>query len=286
VPANPSRWLDNLQAKEHWMSRTDRLYRVEAIVIRRRDWGEADRLLTVYSREQGKIQAVAKGARKPTSRKAGHIELFTRTRMLIARTRSIDIVTQAETLETHHSLRESLEASTLAHYFAELLDRFTGEAEADQGLFNLLSLGLTWLCEADDLRLVSRYYELHLLDLAGFRPELHRCASCSKQLEAEDSFFSPAQGGVLCSDCGPSRREASALSLTAFKVLRYGQTHDWNQFRRLRLTQALHAEVENVMQRYLFYVLERNLKSVDFLRQLRREAMIGQPHQGERVAND
>jgi DNA repair protein RecO (recombination protein O) len=256
------------------MPRTDRLYRVEAIVIRRRDWGEADRMLTLYTREQGKIQAVAKGARKPASRKSGHVELFIRTRLLIARTRSIDIVTQAETIESYLPLRESLEASSLAHYFCELLDRFTGEAEADQALFDLLSLGLGWLCEADDVRLVSRYYELRLLDLAGFRPELHHCPTCGKQLEPTDCFFGPMQGGVLCPDCGHDRRDAIPLSLAAFKVLRYGQTRDWNRFRRLRLTPALHIEVENVLHRYLLFVLERNLKSVDFVRQLRRETTI------------
>lgn len=256
------------------MSRTDRLYRVEAIVIRRRDWGEADRLLTLYTREQGKMQAVAKGARKPTSRKAGHVELFTRVRLLIARSRSIDIITQAETVETYRLLRESLERSTLAHYFAELLDRFTGEAQADRALFNLLSSALVWLCEADDLRLVARYYELCLLELAGFRPELHHCPGCGKELEPVESFFSPAEGGVLCPSCGKGRRDAFPLSLTAFKVLRYGQTRDWDHFQRLRLKPPLHDQVEQALYRYLVFVLERNLKSVEFLRQLRREAMI------------
>jgi DNA repair protein RecO (recombination protein O) len=257
------------------MPRTDRLYRVEAIVIRRRDWGEADRLLTLYTRERGKMQAVAKGARKPASRKAGHVELFTRTRLLVARSRSIDIITQAEMVEAYRRLRESLERSTLAHYFAELLDRFTGEAEPDRTLFDLLNSALAWLCQLDDLRLVARYYELRLLDLAGFRPELHRCPSCGKKLEPVDGFFCPAEGGVLCPTCGEARRDAFALSLTAFKVLRYGQTRDWDHFRRLRLTPSLHAKVEQALYRYLVFVLERNLKSVEFLRQLRREALIG-----------
>jgi DNA repair protein RecO (recombination protein O) len=256
------------------MARTDRLYRAEAIVIRRRDWGEADRLLTLYTREHGKIQAVAKGARKPTSRKAGHIELFTLTQLLIARTRSIDIVTQAEMVDAHRGLRESLEASSLAHYFAELLDRFTGEAESDQDLFELFRLALGWLCETEDLRLVARYYEIRLLELAGFRPELHQCPICGKSLPAKDGYFSPQQGGVLCATCGSGRTDAIRLSLKAFKVLRYGQSRDWDHFRWLRLTPQLHAEVENALYHYVLFVLERNVKSVEFLRQLRREALV------------
>ena len=253
------------------MARTDRLYRVEAIVIRRRDWDEADRLLTLYSREQGKFQAVAKGARKPSSRKAGHLELFSRSRLLVARTRSIDIITQAETIEPYVRMRESLESSTLAHYFAELLDRFTGESESDQGLFELLSQALMWLCEPHDASLVARYYELRLLELAGFGPELHRCPRCDRKLEPVRNYFSPSFGGVLCPECGQDRRDAFPLSLASFKVLRYGQTHTWSEFRRLRLRPELQAETENVIYRYQLFVLERNLKSADFLRQLRRE---------------
>jgi DNA repair protein RecO (recombination protein O) len=256
------------------MARTDRLYRVNAIVIRRRDWGEADRLVTLYTRERGKIQAVAKGARKPTSRKAGHLELFTQSRLLIARTRSIDIITQAETTEAHRGLRDNLEASTLAHCFAELLDRFTGEAESDHDLFGLLQMALHWLCQARDLQLVARYYELRLLDLAGFRPELHHCPSCGNTLEPVESYFSPLNGGVLCPKCGANRRDVMALSLKAFKVLRYGQSHLWDQFQRLRLSPALHAELESALHRYLVFLLERNLKSVEFLHQMRREALL------------
>jgi DNA repair protein RecO (recombination protein O) len=256
------------------MARTERLYRVEAIVIRRRDWDEADRLLTLYSREQGKFQAVAKGARKPSSRKAGHLELFSRTRLLVARTRSIDIITQAETIEPYVRMRESLESSTLAHYFAELLDRFTGESESDHGLFELLSQALNWLCEPHDVGLAARYYELRLLESAGFGPELHRCPRCDRKLEPVRNYFSPALGGVLCPECGRDRREAFPLSLAAFKVLRYGQTHSWNEFRRLQLRPELHAETENVTYRYLLFVLEHNLKSAEFLRQLRREVFL------------
>ena len=171
-------------------------------------------------------------------------------------------------------MRESLASSTLAHYFAELLDRFTGESEADHRLYELLSQALSWLCDPHDAGLVARFYELQLLGLAGFGPELHHCPICGKALEPAPSFFSAALGGVLCSECGQSRRDAFPLSLAAFKVLRYGQTHVWSEFRRLRLSPKLQSETETAMHRFLLYVLERNLKSADFLRQLRREAML------------
>lgn len=259
------------------MKLKERLYRVQAIVLRRRDWGEADRLLTLYTRERGKLQAVAKGARKPASRKTGHVELFSRVQLLIARGRSLDIVTQAEMVEPYQAIRESLERSSLAHYMAELLDRFSGEGEAEPDMFELLAGGLSWLCQASDeahLRLAARYYELHLLELAGFRPELESCPVCGQTLEPVDCFFSPADGGVLCPRCGEGKREALALSLAAFKVLRYGQRRDWSIFSRLQLQPALQAELERVMHHYLTFILERQLKSVDFIHRLRREQLV------------
>src|SRR5512143_2107684 len=115
-----------------------RLYRVKAIVLRRRDMGEADRLLTVLGRERGKLTLLAKGVRRPASRKAGHIEPFTYVDLLVARGHSMDLVTQAETIEPHRQLREDLWRSGLAYYVCELADAFTQEADPNELVFDLL----------------------------------------------------------------------------------------------------------------------------------------------------
>ena len=126
----------------------ERLYRTEAIILRRADLGEADRLLTIFTPARGKLRVVAKGARKPASRKSGHVELFTRSTLLIAKARNLDIVSQAETVEAYRALREDLLRSTYAHYIVELLDRFTGEEEESAELYDLLADTLSRLCDA------------------------------------------------------------------------------------------------------------------------------------------
>jgi DNA repair protein RecO (recombination protein O) len=107
--------------------RRQRLYRSEAIVLKRRDYGEADRLLTVFTPNHGKLVLLGKGVRKTHSRKAGHVELFTLSTLLIAKARTWDLVTQAETIETYLPLRGSLLRTSYAYYVAELLDGFTQE---------------------------------------------------------------------------------------------------------------------------------------------------------------
>ncbi|MCB8942403.1 MAG: DNA repair protein RecO [Ardenticatenaceae bacterium] len=250
----------------------ERTFRSEAIVLRRRDFNESDRLLTLFSRDFGKIEAIAKGARKPQSRKTGHVELFMRTNFLFAKGREINIITQAEMVEGYTGLREDLVRMTYASYFVELLDRFTADEDKHLGEYNLLANGLRWLEQTADFLLAARYYELCLLELAGYKPRLFHCVACAEPIEEQDQFFSAELGGVLCPNCQTADRRAKPISSVAVKVLRYLQTRSWETVQVLQLKRPLHHELETILHHYLTYILERNLKSVDFLHHLRREA--------------
>ncbi len=252
----------------------ERTYRCEAIVLRRSDFGEADRLLTLYTREFGKIRAIAKGARKPQSRKTGHVELFMQTRFFLARGRDLDIITQAEAVQTFDALRTDLVRTTYAAYVVELLDRFTPEEDRHSGLYDLLRDALGWLASEVDLRLPARYYELRLLSLVGYQPQLFRCVVSGAPVQEEAQFLSPELGGLIAPGHEDEDRSARPISAVAVKVLRYLQTRSWDTVRFLRLQGALHRELEATMHAYLTYLLERQLKSVAFLARLRREAAL------------
>jgi DNA repair protein RecO (recombination protein O) len=249
----------------------ERTFRTEAIVLRRSDFGEADRLLTLYSKELGKIRAIAKGARKPQSRKTGHVELFMRSKFFVAKGRNLDIITQAEMIEPYAALRDDLMRVTHASYVVELLDRFTVEDDHHAGIYALLADTLAHLAEADDLALATRHYELQLLSLTGFRPRLFQCASCAEPIIEQDQYFSPELGGILCPNCRHLDRRALDITAPAVKVLRYMQAQPWETVRHLHLRPDLLHEMENLLHAYLLHTLERELKSVDFLYQLRNE---------------
>ncbi len=253
-----------------------RLYRIEAVVMHRADVGEADRLLTVLSRERGKLRLNAKGARKVGSRKSGHVELFVRSKMLIAKGRGeIDILSQVETVDAYRGLREDLTRSTYAHYAVELIDAFAEEGSEQPELFDLLAGALKWIETTDNLPLTARYFELQLLTLAGFQPQVFFCAGKGEPLQeiAPDDFYgwSPPSGGVLCPDHARDRSDASRLSLNALKVLRHALRTDYASFTALTLREGVLNEVEQAMLRYIQHVLERKVKSVEFLNLLRRE---------------
>src|SRR5437773_4085006 len=110
------------------MSTREHLYKSEALIIKRINLGEADKILTIFTPNFGKLRVVAKGVRKVTSRLAGHVELFTRSQMLLAKGRNLDIVTQSEIVDAYRSMHDELSRLARASYAAELLDRFTPEA--------------------------------------------------------------------------------------------------------------------------------------------------------------
>ncbi|WP_322806062.1 DNA repair protein RecO [Thermanaerothrix sp.] len=249
----------------------ERVLKVEAVVLEHHEWGEADRLLTLFTREHGRMRAVAKGARRIRSRKAGHLEPFTRVALVLARGRDLWIVTQAETLEANLALHGDLEGIGYASYVVELLERLTYEEGPNPNLYRLLVDTLRRLDEnLDPPGLILRYFELHILDLAGFRPELSECIACRQPIQPEDQYFSSMLGGVLCPACGKLEPSARPISMNALRYLRHLQRSTYAEARRARPTPAVAAEMERILQDYLTYILEARLNSPEFLRQVRQ----------------
>lgn len=255
------------------MTKQQRSIRTPALILRRRDMGEADRVLTVLTPGHGKRDLVAYGARKPTSRKTGHVELFTLVDVLMNIRRDLGTVSQVEMMEPFLPLRDDLKLGAYASYAVQLMDRFTeiGDADTSSALFDLLRDTLARLCEEPEPRLVLRYYEVHLLGLVGYRPELNTCVMSGGAVLPENQFFSFESGGVVCQDYGAGNPNLASLSFPVLKLLRHIQRSPYRQVGSLKLRNAVHAEAEALMIGYITYILERQLQSVTFIRRLRRQ---------------
>jgi DNA repair protein RecO (recombination protein O) len=228
-------------------------------------------MLTVLTPAHGKLDAIAYGARKPTSRKTGHVELFTLADMMLNLRREPGVVTQVELIEPFMPLREDITLSAYASYAVELLDRFTQTGDEDlHGLFDLLRDTLARLCAEPDPRLVLRYYEVHLLGQVGFRPELQTCVLSGNTVRPEHQYFSFADGGVVCPEVGTKNPNLPQISFHALKLLRHIQRSPYQQVGSLKISEKLHIEVEALMLGYATYLLERQLQSAEFIRRLRR----------------
>ena len=247
-----------------------RNYQTEAIIIKKTKLGEADRILTLYTPHLGKIQAVARGIRRPRSKLAGHLELLTHSQVSLARGRNLDTITGSQTINSFLPLKSNLELTSYALYAIELVDQFTADHIEDYPLFQLLLETMHQLCQAGDNELVLRYFELHLLNEVGYRPQLQRCVSCQATLEPITNSFCSTAGGMLCPDCSQSQPLTYPLSVNALKVLRLLQGSDHNTISKLKINPELSRELEGVMRYYLKYLLEREVKSVAWLDTLRK----------------
>jgi DNA repair protein RecO (recombination protein O) len=277
---------------------TPRLYRTDAIVLRRHDFGEADRVLTLYSPTLGKFRAIAKGVRRPKSRLGGHVELFTHVNVLVAVGRNLDILTQAEAVRPFHGIRDDLWKASYAAYAAELVDRFTEDRLENREIFDLLVEVLTYVdavpvmaqpgeireSPADGrisatLELGLRNFEMRLLGQLGYAPELNECTECHKRLTPGENRFSAQAGGMLCESCGDLQPTARIVSVNAIKTLRLLANERFGVFQRIHPPEGVAQEVDAVLRSHINFILERQLRTSEFLDRLksdyRREQRLG-----------
>lgn len=248
----------------------ERTFRLQALVLRHLNWGEADRLITLYSREEGKRRAVAKGVRKLRSRKSGHLEPFSQVNLLLARGRDLPIITQVETIKPFSSLREDLHLLSYASYIVELVDRFTIEEESNPEVYQLLLNSFDRLSQGAEATFEVRYFELQFLNSIGFRPELSECVVCREKIQPQAQYFSFELGGVVCPNCKPKLPVAYSVSLETLKYLRHLQRSSYAEARKARIPPLVQVEMESLLGRYFTHLLERQLNTPQFIRAVKK----------------
>ncbi len=257
------------------MSPRSRLYRTEALVLRGLDLGEADRVLTVLTPRLGKLRIIAKGVRRTKSRLGGSLEPLGEVDLQLAVGRTFDVVTQASLRDPHLGLRNDLAATAAGWYLAELCDRFCEERSDSLGPYELLSSGLSALDSAgtaNERDLLLRWFELHLLDATGFRPELNRCIECGSEIGPLGNAYSPVAGGVIGPECAHAAFDARQITQAALTLLRHLQRSSLEVALDVRVPAAVRRETERHLHATISAVLERELRSRDFLDEVSHQA--------------
>lgn len=246
------------------MAGRPRVYRCEGVILRRRNLGEADTIFTVYSPSEGKFDAIAKGVRKARSRMRGHLEPLSRSRLLLAKGRTLDVFTQAETIEPYRRVREDLARAAAAIYCAELVDRFTEASAPHPEVYGLLLETLDAL-ELGGPGWLARWFELQLLAMLGFEVQVLACARCGGRLPEQETLFVAAAGGLVCPACRPAAGSGRLLSVAAVKVLRFAARATAAEFGRIRLSRDLAVEVGAALGEAVRYHLEGEPRSGRYL---------------------
>jgi DNA repair protein RecO (recombination protein O) len=233
------------------------LYHDRGVVLRTHKLGEADRIVTLLSRDHGKVRAVAKGIRKTRSRFGGRLEPPGHVELLLYQGRELDIVTQAETLDHFGALRDDYERLGRAVTMLEAADQLAMERQPNPRLYRMLVGALRTLAERDAPLVVPAFF-LKVLDLEGYRPEVDSCVACgtTEGLVA----WAVEEGGLRCS----SHRQGSALSPEAVAVLQEVLGGRLNEALQ-RPASPVTAEVDHLAVKALEHHLERRLRSVSTL---------------------
>jgi DNA repair protein RecO (recombination protein O) len=247
------------------------LYNTEAILIRVRDFDEADKIGVLLTPEEGKIQIVAKGARRPRNRYSGAMQLFTHVKASLFHGRSLQTLSQIEIVDSFRHLREDLVRMAYATYICELMDEMVKEKQRVDSTFLLLLTTLHLLNESEmDPEPILRAYELKLLSILGFRPSLSHCVGCDQEIgEAVQQRFSPALGGLLCQECHSEGEPVVRVGRGTIEVMKRLLEGDIRKAYILKLSGDLVREIEQVHTAYIAHRTERRIKSKEFLDTMR-----------------
>lgn len=244
------------------------VYTTEALILKTSDFGEADRILTVFTKDRGKVGALAKGVRRMESRKGGNVDQLNYVLISLAEGRDLDVVTEVEALSSFHRIKEELKLAVLGYYVAELIDRFFKDEQSSYQIFRSALMTLSRLDKrSSSVRklLALRLFELDLLGDLGYIPQFRSCVVCGSPIRQSGCFFDANQGGILCCECSKGRRGSLKVNLDTLSLIRHLQNSAWTDVKRLRCLEQNLSQAGDLLHYYLEWILEKRLGSLELL---------------------
>ncbi|MDF2963108.1 MAG: repair protein RecO [Paenibacillus sp.] len=241
-------------------------YRVQGIVIRSMDYGEGNKIITLFTREIGKVAVIVRGAKKVKSRYSSVAQLFTCGDYLFFKSGQLGTLNHAEIIESHHHIRGDLHKAAYASYIAELTDRMLGDQEANVFLYEQLQAALQGLDSEKDMQIIVHIYEMKIWMQAGYQPELDECVSCRNS--GGEMSFSASLGGILCDRCRFNDPQALAMSAGTLKLIRLFARMDIRRLGQIDVKPETKESLKRLMRSYFDTHIGLVLKSRNFLDQM------------------
>ncbi len=246
--------------------------KTQAIVIRSFPLGEFDKIITFYTADFGKIQAVARRIRRPKSRFGGSLELLNLGTLVFFERPNKDLhaINDFDLIDAFDAIKADFDRTIYGCYLAELVNatELAGQA-ANQSVFHLLRYAFETLTQIDDVPLLARAFELQFLGLAGYAPQLWRCVVCMEAFRGPTMHFSSRLGGLLCANCEGQDTKARSMSCGSCELMKQLQKFDLSYLHRFRASDLNHRELQFVLSNFISYHTERTLKSLEFINNLK-----------------
>jgi DNA repair protein RecO (recombination protein O) len=247
--------------------------KMTAVVLKVGDLGEADKIVTFYSKQVGKLAGIAKGAKKSKKRFSNKLEIFSLLDILYDdRSRSgLVRIVEAELLIPYISLRQNYDRYVGAALTCELIYYWSRDYDADRNIFDLLIWTLQNIDKGKSSRIVLIFFQIKLYTLLGYKLHLSGCIKCGIAEQAGKPYvFHPGRHGLLCRNCSPSlmSRETVSLSMNTIKLLQHAQDLPMEKIERLRFSDASIREALLLFRAYGQYLLQREIKAWNFMEEI------------------
>lgn len=238
-------------------------YYANGLILMHQDFREADRLVTVYTKEYGKLKLLARGVRKVSSKLAGSLEPYSRSRLHIVRGRQYDTVAASDVERIYYGIMEDLKRTYLAGYFASVIEFAIPNSVRDENIYSLIEQTFSTLehkftTPVQRMKLVW-FFVWQLLGYLGYAPELHTCIVCKESIPATAHTFNFSRGGIICSACADGLDGDATVTPNSIKVLRIVSSQQWNDVVRLRVGGSTARKLTSLTEAYLTFILERHL---------------------------
>lgn len=240
-----------------------RTYKDIGITFKQKELNEADKIISILTKYNGRVDAIAKGIRKITSKKAGNIDLIALSNFSFAKGKNLDIVTEVELINNFSKLKNKLESTFTLFYICELLDNLLKAGERQKETFDLL-MNLLLSLHINNHKLSVRAFELKLMKQHGFEPNLKTCLNCDKRLKQnEKRYLSFHQLGFICNK--EKETKGTLVSDKSLKVLNFLIKKDIKESHKIKTTKKLDNEIQRITQNWLEMIFEKRLKSEKFI---------------------
>jgi len=250
------------------------LFKTNAIVIRSTNYGESDKIVTFFTKDFGKLKGIAKGARRSRKRFQNALGLFSHLRLTFFEKEGMGLV-RAEGCDILHSfpkIREDLKKILYGNYYLELANEMAGEREGNQEVFELLLSFLSNLEEMEPQEEQLRLFEIRMLSLFGYRPNMGKCNLCKKDWEDLKEipviYFSLEKGALVCEKCSKTWNQLIPFSLGTARLIEKISQMGLDKIQRLKFTHQSLSESREILPRFISYQLGKELKSLKTLRDI------------------
>lgn len=260
------------------------ILKTKGIVVKRMNYGEADRILTILTVDHGKIKAFAKGSRKILSRLGGSLEPFCLVDFIFHEGRNFYIVTAASVINHFENIHTDIDKTAKAFYIGELLDKFLEEKQNHPEVFELFKKFLEeleklerdpWARPGELSKVDSRVrgndilipvFSAKILEAVGFKPEVSECLHCRSKLLPEQNFWDDVEGGVICQTCHDKFGHGGKISNDVIKILRLIFSEKFAVGSKINIAESYKKQTGEVLENYVEGIVEKELKSKKFMK--------------------